>query len=62
MSDDIVIKDGYMYGGWRQPVNFNFRSLKTIDPSYKMDASLDIHDDKVAQKVGMRGGTVRGTV
>ncbi len=65
MSDDIVIKDGYIYGGWRQPENFVFK-LRTIKKdlgsSFDMDLSLNIHDDKVAKKVGMRGGTVRGTV
>ena len=50
MADDIEIKDGKMYGGWRTPENL-YRALKT-----------SIHDDKVAMKVGMRGGTIPGTI
>jgi hypothetical protein len=48
--DDIVIKDGKMIGGWRAPENL-YRGLKT-----------SIHDDGVAKKVGMRGGTIPGTI
>ncbi|MFX1323527.1 MAG: hypothetical protein ACFE8N_01115 [Promethearchaeota archaeon] len=48
--DDIEIKDGKMYGGWRAPENL-YRALKT-----------SIHDDDVAKKVGMRGGTIPGTI
>lgn len=48
--DDIEIKDGKIYGGWRAPENL-YRGLKT-----------SIHDDSVAQKVGMRGGTIPGTI
>ncbi|MFW9896830.1 MAG: hypothetical protein ACFFD7_13575 [Candidatus Thorarchaeota archaeon] len=48
--DDIVIKDGKMYGGWRAPENL-YRGLKT-----------SIHDDGVAKSVGMRGGTIPGTI
>ena len=48
--DDIEIKDGKMYGGWRAPENL-YRALKT-----------SIHDDVVAKKVGMRGGTIPGTI
>ncbi|MFX1574841.1 MAG: hypothetical protein ACFFB0_19055 [Promethearchaeota archaeon] len=50
MSDDITIKDGYVYGGWREPENI-WRHLTT-----------SIHDDGVAKKVGMRGGTIPGTI
>lgn len=50
MSDDITIKDGYVFGGWREPRNL-WKNLKT-----------SIHDDSVAQKVGMRGGTIPGTI
>ena len=49
-EDDIEIKDGYIYGGWRAPEN----KLKG-DPT-------SIHDDSTAQKVGMRGGTIQGTI
>ena len=49
MADDIEIKDGKLYGGWRAPTNL-------------LRASTDsIHDDGVAQTVGMRGGTIQGT-
>lgn len=48
--DDITIKEGWMYGGWRTPENL-WRGLTT-----------SIHDDGVAKKVGMRGGTIPGTI
>lgn len=47
---DISIKDGFIYGGWRAPENL-WRNLKT-----------SIHDDATAKKVGMRGGTIPGTI
>lgn len=50
MSDDITIKDGFVFGGWREPRNI-WRNLTT-----------SIHDDSTAQKVGMRGGTIPGTI
>ncbi|UCB42599.1 MAG: hypothetical protein JSV77_09110 [Dehalococcoidales bacterium] len=50
MSDDIVIKEGYIYGGWRAPVNI------------WQGAPGSIHTDDVAQKIGMRGGTIPGTI
>jgi len=50
MSDDITIKDGYMYGGWRQPINIWISSKGSI------------HEDATAQKIGMRGGTIPGTI
>lgn len=50
MSNDITIGDGRMYGGWRQPVNI------------WQGAPGSIHTDEVAQKVGMRGGTIPGTI
>ncbi|MBY8991275.1 MAG: hypothetical protein KGD58_11020 [Candidatus Lokiarchaeota archaeon] len=49
---DITIKDGYMYGGWRAPENL-YRAF---------DGATSIHDDSVAKKVGMRGGTIPGTI
>lgn len=48
--DDITIKEGWIYGGWRAPKNL-WRGLTT-----------SIHDDGVAKKVGMRGGTIPGTI
>jgi len=50
MSDDITIKEGYMYGGWRAPFNI------------WQGAPGSIHTDEVAQKIGMRGGTIPGTI
>ena len=50
MADDTVIKDGKLYGGWRQPINI------------WMDVPGSIHNDAVAHEVGMRGGTIPGTV
>ena len=39
-----------MYGGWRAPENL------------AKGSTTSIHDDGVAQKVGMRGGTIQGTI
>ena len=50
IMDDITLKDGKMIGGWRAPENL-YRGLKT-----------SIHDDATAKKVGMRGGTIPGTI
>lgn len=50
MSADILVKDGRMYGGWREPINI------------WLDAPGSIHNDEVAHKIGMRGGTIPGTI
>ena len=50
MKDDIEVKDGKIFGGWRAPENL-----------YKA-STTSIHDDNVAKKVGMRGGTIQGTI
>lgn len=50
MSNDMTVKDGCLYGGWRQPVNI------------WINAKGSIHDDDTARKVGMRGGTIPGTI
>jgi hypothetical protein len=50
MSDEIVEKDGRLYGPWRQP-----RNLHNEIPG-------SIHDDKTAQRLGFRGGTVAGNI
>ncbi|MBY8984311.1 MAG: hypothetical protein KGD65_04530 [Candidatus Lokiarchaeota archaeon] len=50
MADDIEIKDGKMFGGWRAPENL------------ARGSTTSIHDDDVAKKVGMRGGTIQGTI
>ena len=50
MTDDITIKEGYMYGRWRRAVN----------AAIHMEGS--IHEDVMAQRLGMRGGAVVGIV
>ena len=45
-----IIKEGYMYGEWRAPRNL-WQGMTT-----------SIHADDVAKKVGMRGGTIPGTM
>ena len=50
MADDIEVKDRYMYGGWRRAVNAAIHMTGSI------------HDDAMAQKLGMRGGAVVGIV
>jgi len=50
LLSDIIIKDGFMYGGWRAPKNL-WKGMTT-----------SIHNDATAQKVGMRGGTIPGTI
>jgi len=50
MSNDITVKEGYMYGGWRRAVNAASGSAGSI------------HDDATAQRLGMRGGAVVGIV
>ena len=50
MAEKLTEKDGYLYGNWRAPVN------------EWSGASSSIHNDTTAKKVGMRGGTIPGTV
>ena len=50
MADDIEIKDGKIFGGWRAPENL------------VKEHTTSIHDDDVAKSVGMRGGTIQGTI
>jgi len=50
MGDEIITRDGFIYGPWREGVNA------------ARDMAGSIHDDATAQKIGMRGGTVAGTV
>jgi hypothetical protein len=50
MTNDIEIKDGKITGGWRAPENLARASTTSI------------HDDGVAKSVGMRGGTIQGTI
>jgi len=50
MGDEIVLKDGRLYGPWRRP-----RNLHNEIPG-------SIHDDRTAQKLGFRGGTVAGNI
>lgn len=49
MTNDITIKEGHMYGGFRRAVNAGL-------------GSDNIHSDEVAKKVGFRGGAVVGIV
>jgi hypothetical protein len=50
MGDEMVLKDGHLYGPWREP-----RNLHNEIPG-------SIHDDKTAQRIGFRGGTVAGSI
>ena len=50
MAEDIEIKEGKIFGGWRAPENL----IRT--------STTSIHDDGVAKSVGMRGGTIQGTI
>jgi hypothetical protein len=50
MSDEILIEKGLIYGPWRHGVNAARGMIGSI------------HEDATAQKIGMRGGTVAGTV
>lgn len=49
MADKFEIKDGQLYGPWRAVVNAAAAIIGSI------------HDDNVAQKMGIRGGAVTGT-
>ena len=51
MSDDTVIKEGHIYGGWRRAVN-----------AARGAGRGSIHDNETAQGLGMRGGAVVGIV
>jgi len=46
----LAIEDGALRGDWQQPIN------------RWMDSKQSIHNDDTAKKVGMRGGTIPGTV
>jgi hypothetical protein len=50
MSEGIVVEKGQLYGPWREGINAA-RNMKG-----------SIHDNVTATKIGMRGGTVAGTV
>ncbi len=50
MGDDIVLKEGRLYGPWRQPRNLHGEVVGSI------------HEDGTAQKLGFRGGTVAGNI
>ena len=51
MSDDMLLQEAYVYGGWRRAVNAASGAGRG-----------SIHDDETAQKLGMRGGAVVGIV
>ena len=48
--DGIEERDGLLIGQWRRPVNQYQQSKNSI------------HEDSTAQRLGLRGGTVAGTV
>ena len=50
MANDLTVKEGRLYGAWRQPINI----WSNLPGS--------IHNDEVAASIGMRGGTIPGTV
>jgi len=50
MSSEVVTSEGKVYSAWQQPIN------------RWMDLPGSIHNDDVATKIGMRGGTIPGTV
>jgi hypothetical protein len=50
MKDEIIVKDGFMYGPWKQSIN----AAAQVKGS--------IHDEDTAHRVGMRGGAVAGTM
>lgn len=51
MSDDMLVKEGHIYGGWRRAVN-----------AASGAGGGSIHDNETAQNLGMRGGAVVGIV
>jgi len=74
MPDNLTIKDGWLVGPWRQAINdFTPETrpiLRTLfqNPNNPLNLQIEnvekdhitIHNDEVAQKVGMRGGVVAG--
>jgi hypothetical protein len=50
MKEEIVIKEGFMYGSWKPSIN----AAAQVKGS--------IHEEETAQKVGMRCGAVAGTM
>ena len=50
MAAPVTVQDGKLYSDWQQPVN------------RWADAENSIHNDDVAKEIGMRGGTIPGTV
>ena len=50
MKEEIMVKEGFMYGPWKPSIN----AAAQVKGS--------IHDEETAQKVGMRGGAVAGTM
>jgi hypothetical protein len=74
MSDDIIIQNGWMVGPWRKAINdFTPETRPILRTLFKNQENplniqietvnkqhITIHNDDVAQKVGMRGGVVAG--
>lgn len=67
MVDDIVTKEGNIYGGWRKPRNAAVlpgRGVPNQMSAYIQQARSEgsVHDDEAAQKMGLRGGAVGANI
>ena len=65
MADDILVKEGYMYGRWRKAINFaelrGTPGFPGMDQPPPVSTVGSIHSEETAKKVGMRGAVVAGT-
>jgi len=50
MQEEMIEKDGFLYGAWKRSIN----AAAQVKGS--------IHEEETAQRVGMRGGAVAGTM
>jgi hypothetical protein len=66
MADDILVKEGYMYGEWRKAVNFaelhGTPGFPGVEQPRQPSTVGSIHVEEVAKNVGMRGAVVAGTM
>jgi len=61
MVSDILVKEGYVYGGWRKTRNpADSRPPEAERPRDRF-ATGSIHSEETAKSVGMRGAVVTGT-
>lgn len=67
MTDHIQVKDGFMYGPWIKGVNRTGIEVRQILEArgeemapWRGSKIGSIHDNSVAQKIGMRGAVVEG--